>query len=97
MNDVTPEDIEKARGFMEWQRQEYETLRRMPYKDYLQTDHWKRIRRKKLDQAEPQCEKCGGTRDLQVHHIRYDRRGAEDLEMSDLIVLCRPCHQKEHS
>jgi 5-methylcytosine-specific restriction endonuclease McrA len=36
------------------------------------------------------CERCGSTRDLELHHKTYDRLGRELL--SDLELLCSGCH-----
>jgi restriction endonuclease Mrr len=70
-------------------------LRAMPYDDYLQTPEWKRTRAAALVRADHECAidpSHSGT--LEVHHRNYERRGAE--LPSDLIVLCRACHQLHH-
>lgn len=69
----------------------------MPYLEYLQTDHWREMREKILVRAKYQCE-CCGTYDragLDIHHLNYDRLGAERLD--DLLALCNTCHRKIHS
>lgn len=69
------------------------------YKRYLRTQHWQQIRAKVLQRANGRCERCGyepwrpGT--LQVHHLSYDRLGAESLE--DLVAICPRCHMKIHA
>ena len=71
-------------------------LQSMPYAEYLQTDHWKRVRRKALDHAEYRCARCGASNTvLDVHHLSYKNRGCERNE--DLVVLCSPCHNKTHN
>ena len=65
------------------------------YGDYLKTDHWKRLRRAALRYARNRCQVCYGTGNLHVHHRTYDRRGCE--LMSDLTVLCDPCHSVFHA
>ncbi len=40
-----------------------------------------------------QCRLCGNKQDLQVHHIDEDR---SHNNLSNLIVLCRSCHSKQH-
>jgi HNH endonuclease len=70
-------------------------LREMPYREYLKTSHWQILRNKKLRLAENRCEDCGSAKDLQVHHLTYERRGEEDLD--DLKVLCAVCHEKVHA
>lgn len=77
--------------------QYYLELKTMPYADYLQTDHWKELRKEKLKEAGNRCQVCGnGWRQgpLNVHHNTYRNRGREFL--SDLLVLCRGCHEIYH-
>lgn len=69
-------------------------LRMLPYRTYLLTDHWRLTRKYALRRAGFSCERCGVQSSLQVHHLTYDRIGAEDD--ADLEVLCRPCHEAEH-
>lgn len=97
---------EKAAEYRQQRNQEYaaqrereesnlQRLRVMPYREYLQTDHWAATRGQKLRQAGYACQLCnarGGV--LDVHHRTYERRGFE--WMGDLIVLCRDCHAKFH-
>jgi hypothetical protein len=76
-----------------------QALRALPYREYLKTDHWREVRGYALALADYRCERCGaeGQR-LDVHHLSYDRRGCERLgrEEPDVIVLCRPCHRRQH-
>lgn len=70
-------------------------LRDMPYSDYLQTDHWQDKRKSALYRAKYRCQLCDdGDTVLDVHHRTYRRLGCEHV--SDLIVLCRECHQIFH-
>lgn len=70
-------------------------LRAMPYDDYLRTPEWKMTRAAALVRADHQCAMDPShTGILEVHHRHYERRGAE--LPSDLIVLCRACHQVHH-
>ena len=41
------------------------------------------------------CELCGATA-TDVHHIKYKSRGGKD-ELSNLMGLCRNCHNKAHN
>jgi DNA-directed RNA polymerase subunit RPC12/RpoP len=65
------------------------------YSEYLESIHWKTLRRKKLESARYRCERCGSSFKLQVHHRIYvgcwQRNTIEDLE-----VVCDYCHRKEH-
>jgi hypothetical protein len=70
-------------------------LRLMPYREYLQTLEWKTTRAAALMRAGHRCSLDSSHRDgLEVHHNTYERMGAELA--SDLVVLCRECHQRHH-
>jgi hypothetical protein len=89
---------EKSRIKMEeWRRKNKEILnhlKTMPYKEYLQTQHWQKLRLQALKKAWYRCQLCNGKKPLDVHHRTYERRGEEHI--SDLTVLCRECHEKYH-
>lgn len=74
---------------------------RCKYEGYMQSKRWKEKRRQKFAQVGYKCQRCGYDADkspveipVDVHHLTYEHLGDEPL--SDLIVLCRHCHQKEH-
>jgi restriction endonuclease Mrr len=70
-------------------------LRQMPYRHYLKTPEWQRIRERALKRAQQRCQLDAsheGT--LNVHHSSYARLGAE--ESADLVVLCDACHRRHH-
>lgn len=66
----------------------------IPYKEYLETDHWKEIRERMLKLYDYKCQICGSTYNLNVHHNTYENRGCEKDE--DLVVLCNKCHNNIH-
>lgn len=68
---------------------------RKNYDKYLQTDHWKKIRKKALEKADNKCQLCSSKEILQVHHNTYENVGNEKL--TDLVVLCRECHSNFHN
>lgn len=70
-------------------------LKTMPYKEYLQTEHWQEFRRKVLKRYNNKCQLCGKTGKLNVHHNNYDHRGEEDYK--DVLLLCEDCHHKFHN
>lgn len=70
-------------------------LKSMPYKEYLESDHWKQTRDYQLKRAKFRCQLCNLSGKLNVHHRTYERRG-EELN-SDLIVLCESCHKLHHN
>ena len=63
------------------------------YRIYLQSDHWKEIRREFLEDENYQCEICGGKAN-QVHHKNYNCLYEE--ERDDVEVVCWECHQDRH-
>ena len=86
-----PERIRKLRGDDE----EVQRLRALPYAEYLETDHWTRLRDLAMERDGHECRMCRSRRTLNVHHLTYDRRGCELL--LDLITLCRRCHEAQHN
>lgn len=69
-------------------------LKKIPYTEYLQTEHWGSVRSKALERAEHRCQLCNADSALHVHHRTYERRGNERI--SDLTVLCKTCHERFH-
>ncbi len=81
-------------------------LKYLPYKEYLKTSHWKRVRSAMLliysaRCANPACLRStegswmGDEVDLEVHHLSYANKGNE--RFVDLQLLCFNCHEKAHS
>lgn len=68
-------------------------LRSMPYKEYLKTSHWSRIREQKIKER-PLCEYCRKRTAKEIHHVTYENRGCEDMD--DLRSMCSDCHRKLH-
>lgn len=69
-------------------------LHNMPYSLFLRTRYWQNRRNTSLALAGHKCQICNSPKSLQVHHRTYERRGYEND--SDLIVLCKSCHQLFH-
>lgn len=67
------------------------------YAEKLQSPLWWACRRRIIYRDGGECQDCGTTVELQVHHIRY-RPGLEPWESpdEDLITLCDGCHHKRH-
>lgn len=70
------------------------TLKYMPYEEYLQTEHWLHFRNEALKWSQNKCQLCEKTHNLNVHHKTYKNRGRETF--NDIIVLCKDCHAKIH-
>jgi 5-methylcytosine-specific restriction endonuclease McrA len=70
--------------------------RRRQYRRYLDSDEWKERRDKILWRDNYECQKCGSTVRLQVHHLEYaDKFGDEPDDA--LLTLCRNCHRQIHT
>jgi hypothetical protein len=74
-----------------------ESLKTMPYSEFLTTEYWDIIRKFMLDQARFKCQLCNSNGTLHVHHKTYDHHGNEHNHLEDLIVLCEGCHRKFHN
>lgn len=64
------------------------------YREYLTSSQWHQRRNQALKEAGYRCHVCDVKRNLQVHHVSYERLGAELPE--DLVVVCRGCHLGHH-
>lgn len=63
------------------------------YGEYLQSEHWKRTRKRKLASTGGKCERCGKAA-WQVHHKHYRTLWSE--RNGDLESVCGGCHEKAH-
>ena len=64
------------------------------YADY-RDPRWRKLSAQVINEV-GQCERCGCSNNLQVHHIIPVRYNPElFLDRANLIVLCRECHQRE--
>lgn len=64
------------------------------YRNYLKSDAWAQLKIDLYNQRGRNCEICGSSRRLEVHHLTYKNVYKEEPE--DLLILCRKCHQQEH-
>jgi hypothetical protein len=72
-----------------------EIMNQMTHKKYMRSEMWRRKREKFLNHRKSRCcEMCGSKDANQVHHRTYQRLLVE--KMSDLVLLCRECHDKFH-
>lgn len=70
------------------------SLKSMPYKSYLKTEHWQHFRKEVIDHYDGKCAVCNSEKELNVHHRSYKNRGRETF--NDVVLLCRDCHSKIH-
>lgn len=83
----------KAKRKKKTPKQKKREKRQKDYQKYLKTRHWQKTRKQAMRKARGRCKKCGkAARD--IHHKTYKRVGKE--KQSDLMALCRECHQKQH-
>ena len=65
--------------------------------EYLNTRHWRRIRKYIYDKREGVCERCGQKYEsahMNVHHKTYEHIG--DEREDELCLLCEHCHAIVH-
>lgn len=60
------------------------------YKIVLASKRWKDLRLRIISERK-QCQRCGSTSDLELHHLTYERLGIE--QDTDLELVCKPCHE----
>ncbi len=68
--------------------------RRALYVQHLQSDAWSELRLKVIQRENNLCQGCRSAPIQNVHHMTYDRLGAELL--TDLVGVCRSCHERYH-
>jgi len=73
-----------------------DAFNRMPYNEYLQTNHWFHFKAEALSASGYRCKMCNISDSiLSVHHNNYDNRGRETF--NDVVVICGDCHAKFHN
>jgi hypothetical protein len=61
------------------------------YSDYLKSEHWASVKR---SLKVSQCEVCGETTLLDLHHLNYVCLGRESP--FDVATVCQTCHKRLH-
>lgn len=62
---------------------------------YLRSDDWKNLRAAKIHKEGALCKVCKRkSTSNDVHHLDY--KNLYDVTLADLVVVCRPCHDKIH-
>lgn len=72
----------------------------MDYKEYLKSKKWQWKRNLVLKQHGSICKICESTKQIHIHHKRYENSGGSILgreRTSDLVPLCSSCHSLWHS
>lgn len=66
------------------------------YHSYIVSPKWFQLRRKVFDIQGKACKRCNSKKKIHVHHKTYERLGEENIE-TDLVVLCKKCHDIYHT
>lgn len=73
---------------------------KMKYYEYLNSKKWVRIRHKVAKIAKYTCECCGKKcydkktlKGFQAHHTTYEHLYEEEKHLSDLMFICKDCHE----
>lgn len=72
-------------------------IRKMDYKDFLETPYWKQVVRDVKAKKGNRCELCGSSSNLEVHHPDYSIHGYEIDNEDRLTLLCHECHSRFHN
>lgn len=87
-------EVDQKITMIEALRKEYDP-EDIDFYQYIKTQAWEEMRQKVFRRDGFQCVVCKEAKNLNVHHITYDNLGAE--KESDLVTLCRDCHEKVHA
>lgn len=71
-------------------------IRRMPYKQFLETAYWFAVSTVVKSRVGMRCQVYNSPVRISVHHRTYDTHGREHITQIDLIVLCEMCHGLFH-
>src|SRR5271157_1626596 len=81
--------------------------RKTEYQRYLESPEWKALREKILNIRGRECEECGLTEQLNVHHKSYKAWGdlsgeGRGLQVKvenpeNFLILCKDCHEGLHN
>lgn len=75
---------------------EREKLWQLDYQRAVQSRYWRKLRWAAMRERDCRCGRCDiwEPQDLQLHHLTYERLGAELPE--DVELLCTECHWRAH-
>jgi 5-methylcytosine-specific restriction endonuclease McrA len=69
--------------------------RREYYREYLQSEEWKRKRYVVLKRDNWRCVYCGAPA-TEVHHLKYAKYNIGKEPIDWLVSVCKNCHKSEH-
>lgn len=88
---TTTEAVASGEGFPS-----KESLKAMPYSEFLQTPYWNEIADAIKKRDGYRCRVCNSSKQIAAHHRTYEHHGEEHLHMGDLTTLCEKCHTSFH-
>lgn len=65
------------------------------YEEFLRGNEWRKFAADVKKDSGYQCELCGSSERLEVHHIIYDHK-TNLMNKQDVICLCKRCHVASH-
>jgi 5-methylcytosine-specific restriction endonuclease McrA len=69
--------------------------RKSKYLRYLESGHWRDLRTKAFERDGYKCVECGGSANLQGHHVRY-KKDLRLVPVDWIISLRKKCHKALH-
>lgn len=69
--------------------------RKLRYRKYLKSEHWKKLRAEVVARDGGKCTECDVRQKLEAHHLVY-REPLESCTPVDLVTLCRTHHRLAH-
>ena len=95
MRKKDPKKVAQGKKSTKNRKRNYKRNWKKKYKKYLLSNEWAQLKIDLFEYRGKECEKCGETKYLQVHHLSYKNIFHEEPE--DLMILCKYCHKKEHN
>lgn len=65
------------------------------YERFMSSTRWASMRQGYYERHGRWCRRCGGTTEIHLHHLSYDRFGGRETD-ADLMPLCQDCHSLVH-
>lgn len=71
------------------------SARRKAYYAYLESAHWRELRKAAFNRDGYKCVFCGSPKKLRGHHLKY-RKDFRLCTVDDIQTLCDDCHNALH-
>ncbi len=70
----------------------------MTYKEYLESEKWKKVKEYIFSTRENICEICSSKDNLVIHHKTYKYIARYNVKRSSIgtVILCSDCHNEAH-